>query len=310
MGDTQDWTIGRRYWWVNQNQTYTEEHQGGFMWSPKANRNGARNQFYDNMTEVDPGDVVFCFRKTYISDVGVVQSVASTAPKPDFGGAGDYWSNEGWYVPVEYEPLAKPFRPKEHMDVLAPLLPEKYSPLQRSGDGLQSVYLAEVEHDLAMALLDLADAAAPEIWPADADRFEDREAEGLLGPPTTETEQLRLARRGQGLFKANVRFFEDGCRLTGTSDIRFLRASHIKPWSQSDSRERLDGANGLLLAPHVDHLFDRGWISFAADGRLIASSELPRDLLDQWSIVEGDPRLLHPRQEVYMNYHRSEIFRG
>ena len=39
-----------RFWWVNQNQTYKHEVRGGFLWSPKANRNGRGNRFYDNMT--------------------------------------------------------------------------------------------------------------------------------------------------------------------------------------------------------------------------------------------------------------------
>jgi hypothetical protein len=40
-----------QYWWVNQNQTYRAEVRGSFMWSPKQNANGARNQFYENMRE-------------------------------------------------------------------------------------------------------------------------------------------------------------------------------------------------------------------------------------------------------------------
>ena len=50
-----------RYWWVNQNQTYRAEVRESFMWSPEQNANGARNQFYENMREVSPGDVVFSF---------------------------------------------------------------------------------------------------------------------------------------------------------------------------------------------------------------------------------------------------------
>ena len=45
------------YWWVNQNQTFKEEFTGGYLWSPKTNNNGAKNQFYDNMTLVRSGDV-------------------------------------------------------------------------------------------------------------------------------------------------------------------------------------------------------------------------------------------------------------
>lgn len=39
-----------QYWWVNQNQTYKHEVPGGYMWSPKVNIDGGRNQFYINMT--------------------------------------------------------------------------------------------------------------------------------------------------------------------------------------------------------------------------------------------------------------------
>ena len=52
-----------QYWWVNQNQTYQFEVPGGYMWSPKTNSNGARNQFYENMTDTTPGDVVFSFKE-------------------------------------------------------------------------------------------------------------------------------------------------------------------------------------------------------------------------------------------------------
>ena len=311
MVDESSRVTNRRFWWVNQNQTYSEEHRAGFMWSPKANRNGNRNQFYENMTEVRPGDLVFSFRRTLVADLGVVHGLASTAPKPDFGGAGSYWSDEGWFVPVEYQPLAKPFRPKDHMDVLRPLLPDKYSPLRASGDGLQSVYLAEVSEALALALLRLSDTTLPAIQRVDLTELDDPDHELMPGAGATEAPQLGLARRGQGVFKTNVRLMEVGCRLTGTTDIRFLRASHIKPWSRADSDERLDGANGLLLAPHVDLLFDRGWISFADDGRLLVSAELPSSVLSQWALTDAPPaRPLRGRQTVYMSYHRSEVFRS
>ena len=55
---------GMNHWWVNQNQTYVHEVPGGYMWSPKTNSNGARNRFYDAMTETQPGDVVFSFADT------------------------------------------------------------------------------------------------------------------------------------------------------------------------------------------------------------------------------------------------------
>lgn len=47
-----------RYWWVNQNQTYRHEIDGGYLWSPKRKTNEQRNPFYESMREVAPGDVI------------------------------------------------------------------------------------------------------------------------------------------------------------------------------------------------------------------------------------------------------------
>lgn len=44
------------YWWVNHKQTYRQETEGGYIWSPKANANGARNVSYDNLTRCQRGD--------------------------------------------------------------------------------------------------------------------------------------------------------------------------------------------------------------------------------------------------------------
>ena len=49
------------YWWVNHKQTYTSEVEGGYIWSPKENSNGARNQTYINLTLTTPGDIVFSY---------------------------------------------------------------------------------------------------------------------------------------------------------------------------------------------------------------------------------------------------------
>ena len=71
-----------QYWWVNQNQTYQYEINGGYLWSPKTNKNGAYNQFYENMKRARPGDVVFSFKDTLIKAVGIVTSQAVSSIKP------------------------------------------------------------------------------------------------------------------------------------------------------------------------------------------------------------------------------------
>ena len=81
--------------------------------------------------------------------------------------------------------------------------------------------------------------------------------------PVTEKRQVILARRGQGKFRERVSMIERACRITQVNRPEHLIASHCKPWRDCESNdERLDGENGLLLTPTVDHLFDRGFISF------------------------------------------------
>lgn len=63
----------------------------------------------------------------------------------------------------------------------------------------------------------------------------------------TSSHAVREVRVKQALFRDNLLRVERRCRLTGVEDLRFLRASHIKPWSRCESgAERVDGNNGLL----------------------------------------------------------------
>jgi hypothetical protein len=122
-----------RYWWVNQNQTYRQEIQGGYLSSPKGSANGARNPFYESMREVSPGDVVFSFVDTRIAAIGVARSYCWESPKPqEFGSAGQNWENIGWKVRVQFVSLVNRVRPKDHIDVLRPLLPVRYSMVTRT----------------------------------------------------------------------------------------------------------------------------------------------------------------------------------
>lgn len=265
------------FWWVNQNQTYAHEVRGGYLWSPKANANGARNRFYDNMLEVRPGDIVFSFSDTFIKAVGVVVGTAESAPKPTaFGSAGSYWSNEGWFVEVEFRELKSRVRPREHMSLLEPTLPAAYSPIRANGVGNQGVYLAKLPEGMAAQLLALIgeeaaltiDALAPFGVEQAMDAAMETSIRERVDIPSTEATQLIKARRGQGLYKSRVELLEEGCRVTGVRRPQHLVASHIKPWRDSTDAEKLDGHNGLLLSPHVDHLFDRAYISFSDSGKL------------------------------------------
>lgn len=141
---------------------------------------------------------------------------------------------------------------------------------------------------------------------AEEERIEQRTDIGA-----TQKRQLVNARRGQGVFRRNLEKIEKSCRVTGISDARHLRASHIKPWAKSEDREKIDGYNGLLLAPHVDHLFDQGYISFEDDGTMLVSKSLDPEVLERWGI---DPTKCYgpfkSKQRTYLRYHRVHRGKG
>lgn len=317
-----------RYWWVNQNQTYPYEIAGGYLWSPKRNQNGARNPFYDFMREVAPGDVVFSFASTHIKAIGVAQSYCYEAPKPlEFGTAGAYWEKIGWRVDVRFSELRSLMRPADHMELIRPRLPSQYGPLQFDGKGKQNLYLTHLNTDLAELIVDLVGREARDlIQGAQITEF-DKNGPGLglveweehelqqiaLSQEISETDRRAIvtARRGQGLFKQNVRHIEHACRITRVDNIEHLRASHCKPWRDSNNEERLDGENGLLLTPSIDHLFDRGFISFEDKGRLLISPVADERSLERMGVPTREPLNVggfSEGQRRYLEFHRESVF--
>src|SRR5437588_8017230 len=239
-----------RYWWVNQNQTFRQELAGGYLWSPKHNTNGGRNPFYESMREVAPGDLIFSFVDTRIAAIGIAKSNCWECPKPtEFGSAGRNWENIGWRVTVSFVPLLNKIRPKDHMGVLRTVLPQRYSPLQANGNGIQSIYLTELSQNFAEVLGGLIGEEARSLIAAaeacsavendtivtgdELDVWERRIEQQIETDPSvneTDREAIVRARRGQGLFKQRVMRIDTHCRITGVDTPSYLLASHCKPW--------------------------------------------------------------------------------
>jgi putative restriction endonuclease len=90
-----------------------------------------------------------------------------------------------------------------------------------------------------------------------------------------------------------------------------LIASHIKPWAKSNNSERLDGNNGLLLAPHADKLFDRGWISFQDNGDILCANDLAARTMQAWGLDPlANVGTFSDHQKVYLAYHRDHVYKG
>lgn len=132
-------------------------------------------------------------------------------------------------------------------------------------------------------------------------------------PKTTEAERLVVERVGQNLFRDGLLdLWEGRCAVTGLGVPALLRASHIKPWADCETdAERLDVYNGVLLAPHLDAAFDRGFITVTDDGSLVVSDALDADA----RAVLGLDRPLRVRaladaHRSYLPWHRDRVFNG
>ncbi|MDO8804966.1 MAG: HNH endonuclease signature motif containing protein [Elusimicrobiota bacterium] len=318
-----------KYWWVSQNQTFEQEFEGGYLWSPRRNSNGGYNHAYENMRDMAPGDVVFSFVDRRIKAISIVRYCAVPSPKPEeFGDIGPHWHPKlGWMVAVDYKLLNNAIEPRSHMPILGPLQPAHYAPLQVNGDGNQA-YLFEVPKEMAQVIIGLigqeakefslnsfaaADTAATIIDDSRAIvNWENAEQKKIeIDSHITNTVRVSLtnARIGQGLFKQRVMRIEKACRITKVSNPEHLIGSHIRPWRESDNDQRLDGENGLLLTPTIDHLFDRGFISFENTGSLIISPVADRYSLDKMKIPEAGfyAGTFSAQQKQYLDFHRDMV---
>ena len=127
---------------------------------------------------------------------------------------------------------------------------------------------------------------------------------------TTEREALVQARIGQGPFRLALLKYWGTCAVSGVSEPAVLRASHIKPWRDASNAERLDPDNGLLLAAHLDALFDAGFITFEEDGQVRISLLLASaDMLQLGVLPTMQLRHVAKERDSYMKYHRDFVFR-
>ncbi|MCW3640634.1 HNH endonuclease [Burkholderia cenocepacia] len=177
-------------------------------------------------------------------------------------------------------------------------------------DGADAGEIYVDDLDQLYAVLQRASAVARTVPDRVADQF--RRVKKHL-PQTTEAERLVVQRVGQELYRsALMDYWQGRCCVTGLAVPALLRASHIKPWAKCRSDdERLDVFNGFLLAPHVDALFDGGWISFSDQGSILVSDALPSAAKTQLGVSpEWMIRNLKPAHAPYLMFHRANEFRN
>jgi putative restriction endonuclease len=200
----------------------------------------------------------------------------------------------------------------------------KYLGLPTGAAGVIPLLSAEVVHGALRRVLNGRERTAKQLaaqWKAKVaaalgSAGDENDSNSVSAPlsDVAVTEVIASVRRrvGQDLFReALLDFWEGRCAVSGLDVPELLRASHAKPWAEASDAERLDVNNGLLLAVHLDALFDRGFLTFDETGAGIFSSTLATDDRERLGLREAPPRLrrIYPDHHPYLAWHREHVFR-
>ncbi|WP_174907957.1 HNH endonuclease [Burkholderia diffusa] len=295
------------FYWVNVGLTINEVLSGNFLWAPDhtVTQSGKVQhlEHWDNVAAVKAGDLIFCCHSQRISHIAKAVAPSYSAPKPPSRSFAE-WNPDGHRVDVELIELKTPLLRDEVSGAYMSQFDERTSPSLFTSTGtLKQIYMAHLPQDAGTYLLEASQVI---------DRFEDAlVSNGGNGKKVSKTtrDAIVKARIGQGKFRADLlKRWKNQCSLTGLSNTDLLVASHIHAWSLSTNDERIDPDNGLLLAPHIDRLFDKGLISFDHEGRLLIGPTLsPHDqqllALDRYTSL----RKLTSGNRKYLARHRTRF---
>lgn len=121
--------------------------------------------------------------------------------------------------------------------------------------------------------------------------------------------KLGVYRDGQQKYRNSLlNRWDSKCAVTNLNHPNILVSSHIKPFKDSNSIERYDVENGILLSPNLDALFDQNLISFKDDGNIILSDKFTKE---EYAILgiskEMKLSFVYDGMKKYLNFHRKEF---
>ena len=124
-------------------------------------------------------------------------------------------------------------------------------------------------------------------------------------------------RIGQSFFRqALLAAYNYKCCFTGIDIPVLLRASHIKPWAESnDINEKANPRNGLLLNALHDSAFDNGYITITTEYIILVSKKLlsDNDVNKRYFIPLNEKQMILPSRflpdKQFIEYHNSK-FKG
>ena len=149
--------------------------------------------------------------------------------------------------------------------------------------------------------------------------LEDKFSDDLKGTENLKGEDKKRevkARVNQNIFREIVIANYSGkCAITGIDIPDLLLASHIIPWSKSET-ERLNPENGIGLSALYDRAYDKGYIGINEKFEILLSSVLKKKHKEQYhskyfaSLIGTKiilPKKYHPKKE-FLQFHMDKIF--
>lgn len=116
------------------------------------------------------------------------------------------------------------------------------------------------------------------------------------------------ARVNQGIFRNLLLKRYSRCCLCDVENQALLIASHIKPWAKSEPKEKLDVENGFLMCPNHDKIFDKGYVTFDDDGKIIISDRLTKNDRELLNVDSRKYIELTEDNKKYLKFHRENVF--
>ena len=126
----------------------------------------------------------------------------------------------------------------------------------------------------------------------------------------TQKTAIVQSRIGQGEFRNALIKKYGKCLISDVDNLKLLVASHIKPWTISDNKNRLSVNNGLLLSATYDKLFDRGLITFNNQGKIFLSPRIGAENENRLHLIKDAVYDIRYNDEMKENlqYHNDVIF--
>ncbi|MGK0236360.1 MAG: putative restriction endonuclease [Psychroserpens sp.] len=292
--------------WVNIGDSYKEVQEQKFLWAPTFKvidgEKIRHNAGWDSVNNVKKNDIIFCNCDGALIYVVVAKDRSYIAPRP-LNRTFNKWHNEGYKVDVEMVELSPSIPVNSLKNELNSLLSDDLKPkvFNKNLDNCQ-IYMAPLSKVAGAFLLDCTDEQSIEVH----DKREDTALQTALG---RDKDVMSKARVGQGKFRDGLlSLWNNTCPITFINTPSLLIASHIVPWQLANAEDKVNIHNGLLLAPHIDKLFDKGFISFSDSGKIIFHSKLTPETANKLGITEAT-QLKNLKQEnlPFLKKHR-EIF--